>query len=182
MIEFRKIGSSSEALFLPLYELYRKAFPASERRSLGDLECVLNHEKRFEANALMKENEFVGFFTYWAFDRFSYVEHFAVDPKMRGQNIGSEVMKAFLTKNKLPVVLEVEMPEDAQSIRRIGFYERLGFKVISHSYAQPYYDGSGKILPMLIMSNDYHFADKHFNLIKNTLYQNVYNYFPEKEG
>ena len=127
-------------------------------------------------DALLKDGEFVGFFNFWTFERFVFGEHFAIDPKMRGQNIGSEMVKTFVSKINLPVVLEVEMPKDAQSIRRIDFYERLDFKVLSHNYAQPYYDGSGKLLPMLLMSNNYHFADKHFSLIKNTVYKNVYQY------
>ena len=159
-----------------MYELYRSAFPAVERRSLGSLEQILNYDKNFEMDALLKDGDFVGFFNFWTFERFVFGEHFAIDPKMRGQNIGSEVVKTFVSKINLPVVLEVEMPTDAQSIRRIDFYERLNFKVLSHNYAQPYYDGSGKLLPMLLMSNNYHFADKHFSLIKNTVYKNVYQY------
>ncbi len=54
------------------------------------------------------------------------------------------------------------------------FYERNGFKVVQHPYAQPYYDGSGRMLPMLIMTNDTHFANKNFPLIKKTLYEEVY--------
>lgn len=181
MITFLKIANSSDPLFTRTYELYRLAFPPEERRSFGALEYVLNHRAGFEADALMKEGNFCGFFTYWNFDKFYYVEHFAVDPAMRGQNIGSEVMKAFLEKINKPVVLEVEMPENADAIRRIRFYEKLGLKVVSHSYVQPYYDGSGKILPMLIMTDDYHFADKHFKLIKKTLHEEVYNYFQEEE-
>lgn len=174
MIEFRKIENSSDPFFGKMYELYRGAFPAIERRNLGDLEHILNYDKNFEMDALLKDGEFVGFFNFWTFERFIFGEHFAIDSKMRGQNIGSEVVKKLMSKVNLPFVLEVEMPTDAQSIRRIEFYERLGFKVLSHSYAQPYYDGSGKLLPMLLMSNNYHFADKHFGLIKKTVYKDVY--------
>lgn len=180
MVDFRKIENSSDPLFAKIYDLYRSSFPKTERRNLGAFEYILNYEKRFDVDALMLNDEFVGFFTYWTFDRFIYVEHFAVDPDVRGQNIGSQTIKTFLAKVELPVVLEVELPEDAQSIRRISFYERLGFKVLSHSYAQPYYDGSGKLLSMLVMSNEYHFADKRFNQIKKTLYQYVYQYSPKE--
>lgn len=176
MVSFQKIENSSDPFFIKTYELYCAAFPPSERRNLGGLEYMLHYNSQFRADALMKEDNFCGFFTYWTFPRFVYVEHFAVDPTMRGQNIGSEVMSTFMENTKLPIVLEVEMPEGPDSIRRIKFYEKLGLKVISHNYVQPFYDGSGNILPMLIMSNDYHFADKHFKLIKNTLYKEVYNY------
>ena len=45
---------------------------------------------------------------------------------------------------------------------------------------QPPYDDSLFLIPMLIMSNDYHFANRHFQMIKDTLYKEVYNYIPEK--
>ena len=174
MIEFKKIEGSSDPLFARLYDLYREAFPPSERRTLDELKRILDTEPRFTASALMREGQFTGFFTYWTFDRFVYGEHFAVDPTLRGQNLGTETIRSFLALHTLPVVLEVEMPDEPDAIRRIHFYERNGFKVVQHPYAQPYYDGSGRMLPMLIMTNDTHFANKHFPLIKKTLYEEVY--------
>lgn len=174
MIEFEKIKGSSDPLFTKMFELYRSAFPPSERRELGVLGHILDTEKRFVADALMKAGNFVGFFTYWTFGRFVYAEHFAVDPTLRGQNLGSETIQAFLRANELPVVLEVEMPDEPDAIRRIHFYERNGLKVVQQPYAQPYYDGSGRMLPMLLMTNDLHFVNTHFRLVKQTLYQEVY--------
>ena len=174
MIEFKKIEGSSDPLFAPMFELYHEAFPPSERRTLDDLTRILDTEPRFTASALMREGQFAGFFTHWTFDRFVYGEHFAVDPALRGQNLGTETIQAFLALHTLPVALEVEMPDEPDAIRRIHFYERNGFKVVQHPYAQPYYDGSGRMLPMLIMTNDTHFANKNFPLIKKTLYEEVY--------
>ena len=156
MIEFKKIEGSSDPLFARLYDLYREAFPPSERRTLDELKRILDTEPRFTASALMREGQFTGFFTYWTFDRFVYT------------------IRSFLSLHTLPVVLEVEMPDEPDAIRRIHFYERNGFKVVQHPYAQPYYDGSGRMLPMLIMTNDTHFANKHFQMIKKTLYEEVY--------
>ena len=87
MIEFRKIENSFDPLFPTIYKLYKSAFPAIERRNLGALEAILNYEKRFEMDVLIKGEKSVGFFAYWTFERFVYVEHFAIDPNMRGHNI-----------------------------------------------------------------------------------------------
>jgi ribosomal protein S18 acetylase RimI-like enzyme len=183
MIEFRKIEYSADPLFGKMYELYQNTFPAVERRNKCSLESVLNHDKRFVMAGLLKEGEFVGFFNYWQFDDFVYVEHFAVDPTLRGQNIGSEVMKTFLSNTNLPVVFEVEIPESESenetARRRIAFYERLDCKLLTHKYAQPHYDGSGKLLPMLLLTNHHDYADKHFSRIKNTVYKEVYDYCEE---
>jgi len=37
------------------------------------------------------------------------------------------------------------------------------------------------LMPMLIMSNDIHFANTHFEKIKDILYENVYHYEHSKD-
>ena len=182
MIEFRKIENSADLLFGKIYNLYESSFPVVERRGLESMVHLLNNNKTYEMYALMIDNDplcvsnFVGFFAYWNFDDFVFGEHFAVEPKMRGKNIGSEVIKGLVNKVNMPVVLEVEHPEDEFSIRRIAFYERLGFRVLPQEYRQPYYDGSKRMLPLLLMSNDYQFAHANFDRIKKIVHKEVYNF------
>ena len=83
--------------------------------------------KDFSDPALDLIDRYVGFITGWLFDGYTYVEHFAIDPAASNGGIGAEAMKQFLVFCGTPVVLEVEMPTDEMSKRRIGFYERLGF-------------------------------------------------------
>jgi ribosomal protein S18 acetylase RimI-like enzyme len=158
------------------------AFPVAERRTWAGLEYELTYEKHFYANVLLKDDKFAGLFNYWTFDRFYYIEHIAVAPTVRGQGIGTEAMEIFKFQTKLPIVFEVEMPTNPTSIRRINFYEKLGFAVLSHNYAQPPYESDQFLLPMQLMSNQKHFADSHFELIKDTLYREVYHYEVENEG
>jgi len=81
------------------------------------------------------------------------------------------------------IILEVEPPKSIDASRRIHFYERLNFFVLPNFYMQPPYDKKSFLLPMLIMSNDYHFAHKHFEAIKGKLYEEVYQYEkPEAEN
>jgi ribosomal protein S18 acetylase RimI-like enzyme len=132
-------------------------------------------------NALIQEGEFVGLFNYWTFERFYYIEHLAISPKHRSRGIGSEAMGIFMDQIKLPIVLEVEMPNNIIPSRRILFFEKLGFSILSHNYAQPPYDGDGFLLPELIMSNDIHFANTHFEKIKEILYTEVYHFEYSKD-
>lgn len=176
MLSFHRINNVSDLLFSNLFNLYALAFPTAERRTWAGLEYELNYEKRFFAQAILRDEKFVGLLNYWTFDRFFYIEHFAVSPTMRDQHIGTEALKMFKEQTKLPVVFEVEMPVDTTAIRRIQFYERLGFSVISHNYAQPPYEGDDFLIPMQLMCNDKHFAETHIGLIKETLYDKVYHY------
>lgn len=175
-IEFQKVSNAASPLFVAMCELYQTAFPAVERRSLQALKQNFELEKRFLVVAFLHNGEFAGFFNYWLFANFVYVEHFAVDSNLRGQHIGSKAMQMFLQMHNCPIVFEVEMPENHIATRRIAFYERLNCKLLSKQYAQPPYDGAGEFLPMLLMTNNYNYADKHFAEIKTTLYSEVYKY------
>ena len=176
MLNFYRINSVSDSLFDKLFNLYINAFPPSERRSWAGLEHEMLYEKRFHPHALLQNDEFVGFFNYWTFERFFYLEHFAIIPNLRNQHIGSEAMGIFMEQVNLPIVFEVETPNNPMATGRIHFYERLGFSVLSHDYAQPPYEGNGFLMPVLLMSNNVHFANTHYEMIKETLYQDVYHY------
>ena len=176
MLNFHRINSVSDPYFSNLFNLYSLAFPPIERRTWAGLEYELNYEKKFSVHALTRNEVFVGLFNYWTFDRFVYIEHLAINSKLRSMGIGSEAMKMFMNQTELPIVLEVEMPNNIAASRRIHFYEKLGFSILSHNYAQPPYEGSGFLMPELIMSNDIHFANSHFEKIKETLYNKVYHY------
>jgi len=181
MLKFQRINTVTDSHYLNLYNLYSLAFPIAERRTWAGLEYVLIYENRFCANVLVKDDKFAGLFNYWTFNRFNFIEHIAVSPNMRGHGIGTEAMNFFKTQSKLPIVFEVEMPTNPTAIRRINFYEKLGFTVLSHNYAQPPYEGDDFLLPMQLMSNEKHFGEMHFELIKETLYRDVYHYEEETE-
>ena len=176
MLNFHRINSVDDRFFSNLFNLYTLAFPPLERRTWAGLEYELNYEKRFNANALIQYDMFVGLFNYWSFDRFNYIEHVAITPKLRSMGNGSEAMNIFMEQSKLPIIVEVEMPNNMAASRLILFYERLGFSILSHNYAQPPYEGNDFLMPELIMSNDIHFANTHFEKIKETLYNKVYHY------
>ena len=154
MLNFHRINSVNSQFFSDLFSLYSLVFPPLERRTWSGLEYELNYEKRFCAHALIQNGEFVGLFNYWTFDRFYYIEHMAISSKHRNQGIGANAMTIFMEQTKLPVILEVEMPNNIIASRRILFYEKLGFSIVSHNYAQPPYEGSGFFMPELILSND----------------------------
>ena len=83
-------------------------------------------------------------------------------------------MKQFLAFCGTPVVLEVEIPADEMSKRRIGFYERLGFKLDNHVYHQPPYREGGEWLEMRLMTYGNVDLEYSFEQVKNCLHRNVY--------
>jgi RimJ/RimL family protein N-acetyltransferase len=103
-----------------------------------------------------------------------YVEHFAIDETARNGGFGAVAMKQFIEQATHPVVLEVELPTDELSRRRIGFYERLGFIPDSHAYQQPPYNKGDSWLPMQLMAYGRIDLGERFDDIKACLYKEVY--------
>ncbi len=125
-----------------VHRIYMESFPEEERRPWDDLkDKLLDYAHPLNIKLIHHDGKFAGFITWWDLDRLRYVEHFAVDPAMRGKAIGSMAMKEFVMADNRPVVLEVE-PENTGEIsrRRIAFYERCGFTAHhSFPYIQPPY-------------------------------------------
>lgn len=169
-----KITDNSHLFYKDIYKLYHDSFPMKERRKWADMEQILKTDKRFNMFVFSIDNEFIGFLTCWKFGSFVYVEHFAIENKKRGKGIGSQIMQSFIGEQNLPIILEVELPETTVAIRRIAFYEKLDFSVISKTYLQPPYDRKSDFLPLLLMTNDSDFGNKHFNEVRKTLYNEVY--------
>ena len=153
---------------------YNESFPEVERRDFSLVRKLLVEDSRFELLALSRDGVYVGFITAWQFDGFVYAEHFAVDPSARNGGIGSRAMRSFLALHKDPVVLEVEMPTDEMSRRRIGFYERLGFVLDTHTYQQPpYRPGDGWFEMRLMTYGSIHLSHS-VEQVRDTIYRNVY--------
>jgi len=174
MLDFYRIINVYDPMFSRLYNLYTASFPHPERRSWDGLVHELIYEKRFFSNALLQENEFVGFLNYWKFEQFYYIEHFAVLEKMRGKNIGSDAVEMLKKQSKVPIVFEVELPVDEATRNRVHFYERLSFTLLLQEYAQPAYIDDELQVPMKLMCNDELFGNENFEAIKSTLYTEVY--------
>lgn len=85
-----------------------------------------------------------------------------------------KAMTSFLALHEDPVVLEVEMPTEEMSKRRIGFYERLGFVLDHHVYFQPPYRKGEAFLEMRLMTHGELDLEQSFERVKTIIHQNVY--------
>lgn len=173
-ITCKQVHSPDDPLWSRIKSTYESSFPVCERRDFDLLTGLLTRQPRFVAYALLRDGEYAGFVTWWKFDDFSYVEHLAIDASARNGGIGGEAMRAFLAQSATPVVLEVEPPTDEMSRRRIGFYERLGFVLDSHSYLQPPYRKDDAWLPLQLMSYGNANLAQRYEKVRDTIYRYVY--------
>lgn len=155
-MEFRNLEEKDYQAFL---KLYNESFPENERRLYKSAEHVANFVKekggKFHAFAIDDGGGlFLGFLSYWTFEGYVYVEHFAVEPAHRGKNIGRKLLSHLLETVSGNVLLEVEKPESPEAVRRIKFYERCGFRLREDiNYVQPPYGPGQSGVEMMLMTH-----------------------------
>lgn len=150
-MELHTISSTDHPQLHFIRDLYESTFPVQERRDWHQLLQLLG-EPAMQLSVVMVDQQAVGFVVAWRLGSWYYVEHLAIDPLQRGKKYGGKVMEAVLEAGRGRVILEVERVHDANSQRRISFYERLGYTVVGIDYHQPPYRKGEATLPMHLMS------------------------------
>ena len=160
-------------------DLLHTAFPADERRDDAQQREYTDRKAKFSAYALTDGDEPIGLITCWHFcgdksENFVYVEHLAVAPSKRNGGYGAEILRSHKERHKGIIVLEVELPQDEMSRRRIAFYERNGFELCRRPYLQPPYRPENTPLPMHLMFYGTASPTFLFNTIRDTIHRQVY--------
>lgn len=149
-MEFSRITSSNDTYFKKAFDLYKVSFPEHEQRLLDDQMAALEHSA-YHCDVILEKDVFVGILFYWKTPRYCYIEHFAIDPDMRGNNMGSRCLQEFCEIHHL-VILEIDPPVDPVSIRRQKFYLRLGFQKNHYEHTHPAYRKENLPHNLVIMS------------------------------
>lgn len=156
-------------------KLYIESFPQSERRPVQIMMDFYENNDLFFIDVAVESGNLVGFLTYWDIDEFIFAEHFAIAPEFRNGGYGRKVMESFQKVTK-PIILEVELPSTILSERRIGFYQRLGFKLWENvQYQQPAYFSGGLAIPMKLMTYGDLNVERDLIEIRSKIYSIVYN-------
>ncbi|MDR1600814.1 MAG: GNAT family N-acetyltransferase [Tannerella sp.] len=174
----REVKEGSDPVLASVERTYTAAFPVKERRDFALVRELLACETRFRLCGLFHERQYIGFISFWQFEGFTYIEHFAIDESRRNEGWGGAALRAF-TAQVHPVVLEAEPPGDEWSRRRIRFYERLGFVVYPHPYLQPPYRTGDPWIPLCLMKYGKPHPELLFGQVKQTIYRYVYQVIPE---
>jgi len=172
LLHFDRIQSGSNRYLPLLMPLYADSFPLEERRLPNDLLWMLNEPKMY-FSAVLGEDQVEGLVVYWKFPGFLYLEHLAVLPARRRNGIGAGILDQLL-KEGVPLLLEVEIPFDESSTKRVDFYHRCGFCALPVYYHQPPYRKGESVVPMMLFSNksdwDEEVLGKSVALFQRTVY------------
>lgn len=174
MLELKRINSLHEH-YPFMEELMQTAFPSQERRDTELQRTYTDNQSRFHNNVLLDNGTPIGLLTYWDFDTFLYIEHFAISSERRNKGYGQQALATLKAKQEGMIVLEVEEPIDEITRRRVIFYQRQGFILQNYPYEQPPYRDGDEWFPMKIMSfQTEDFTEDTFLQVKSTIYQEVY--------
>ena len=88
MIRLQPISTSDLQHYKFMEELLIDSFPPEEYRQLEQLREYTDRTGNFHNNIIFDDDLPVGFITYWDFDSFYYVEHFATNPALRNGGYG----------------------------------------------------------------------------------------------
>ncbi len=167
--------STKSPLFDQIMHLMHDSFCDDELRNDDEFCAVVNSCPIFSVNAIMYGGEWCGVLTAWNFGKFLYVEHFAIDPDKRGHGLGYAVIEKLKTLCRLPIILEVELPEASDMApRRIAFYKRCGFDYWNMAYEQPPYDQTKRSVPMKLMASGLQETPDNAHIVVALLYKHVY--------
>ncbi|MCQ2298822.1 MAG: GNAT family N-acetyltransferase [Bacteroidales bacterium] len=172
MIQFTELSESGHSHFAK--DLFESAFPEEERPPFAAVRDREQSNFHFLV-ATINDDEPVGILTFWTFEEFAYIEHFAIDEEYRNLGFGKACILEFMNQYPDQVVLEIELPNTEQAEHRLEFYSDLGFEQNPLPYTQPSYYKNELAVPMLILSK-YELDDEEFAEVVNVLYKEVYHF------
>lgn len=131
------------------YRLFVEAFPPIERLPIRTMMSYVK-KKDVDLWNFYLEDEFVGFAYMLLSEKYAYLLFFATEESVRGKGIGSEIVKKLIDYYRdKSMVLDIE-PVDPKSdnaeqrLKRLSFYEKLGFEVTDYEMTD--YTGDYSIL------------------------------------
>lgn len=150
-LKFERIQTTEHKFFMQVWRLYKKSFPAEERRQLRTQKKIMNNPI-YHFELITKEERFIGFIFWWEFNNMLYIEHLATQLCLRGKGYGLQILKYLMSRQNKSIILEVEHPTDNISKRRIEFYRRAGFVLNTQPYKHPPYKKGGEYVSLMLMT------------------------------
>jgi len=137
MLKIMPLDDDKSALFARVDALYESAFPLHEKRNYAAKIRAFNHAN-YQQQAWFDGELFVGMIGMWDFGDYSYIEHLAVNDRLRGQGYGKRMLSQFL--QQFPqTILEIDPLTTEIAHKRLHFYQSLGFQINHFPHFHPTY-------------------------------------------
>ena len=150
------LGKESDKFFEEAWSLYEESFSPVLKR-LKEAQLKVMQHPLYHCDVIIEDQNLVGFLFWWDFDSCSYIEYFAISSSQRNSGVGKKVLENFIESCEKPIILEVELPHGDIDKRRIGFYQRIGFKLNDFKYVLPPMKEGDEDLELLLMTYPHEF-------------------------
>ena len=165
----------SEDIQRQFMRILEDSFPPNERRITSG-QLALMDNALYQIRTLQESEKILALMAVWMLDGMIFLEHFAVAADCRSQGIGGRMLDALTAeaeKQDLNLILEVEMPTDELTRRRIGFYQRHGMHFNEYEYYQmPLREGDTPTEMRLMSSRA--LSEIQFQNARSEIYRHVY--------
>lgn len=160
--------------------LYRSCFPAHELRLPPDQRDVMGNPL-YHFDMCLLDGALAGLILYWDFGTYIYVEHFCVEPSLRGHGLGTLILAELARQNKT-IILEIDPLVDDASVRRKGFYERCGYVANAFAHVHPPYQAANRGHELIVMSYPHAISQSEFDSFTLDLGEKVMKYSEGKRN
>ncbi len=173
-MHFEVITDTAHPLYDTALQLYQDSFPWHEQREAASQAEIMKHED-YRYTLIFNDEQFVGIILYWDLFHIRYVEHFCILPEFRNRHYGQKALTLLQEKT---MVLEIDLPTNAISVRRKAFYERCGFVENPYPHIHPPYHKGNAGHELLIMSSPIALTpseyDMFYDYLQHTVMQNAF--------
>lgn len=163
--------------FDQVFKLMQETFPIDEYRPYGIQKALLN-KPEFKIYVVNDSDskQIKAFISVWDLKKYTYIDHFVVNPTYRQAGLGSAILKQLKDMSSQQIIFEVEPICNEITLKRVQFYERNGFFLNPYDYMQPPIAVGRASIELKIMTSDYLVNKNHFNDIVATLYHSIYSH------
>lgn len=91
-MDFIRLKNINDENWNKIWEIYEESFPKHELRNIKEQKEAMNDDEFF-CVYVKEEETVVGIIFYWELEQFRYIEHFAVNPNLRGGGYGSKILE-----------------------------------------------------------------------------------------
>lgn len=132
--------------FHKIYLCMQKQFPMYELKTEEEFLQLL-HTQKYKCFSICNCGQKVGYTIVYFNDKsgFIWIDYLEIYEEFQSKGFGNLTLKAIIEKfyeyNRIYVEVEKPQKEDANTIRRIGFYQRFGFKKLDWNYFYPHKKG-----------------------------------------
>lgn len=174
--ESKMLEKLNPIYFDEIYHLMETSFTPDEYRTYAEQKALLQLPNYQIYGMIDKQHHQVqAFIAIFEFERIVCIDHFAVNPAYRNKGIGSKVLQELMTMLDKMICLEVELPSDELSQRRIAFYERNHFFLNPYAYVLPPISKGRKSIPLYIMTSQRFITEEEFQTLKQFMYTKLYH-------